>query len=263
MDKWLEIIDKVSWLQKQNKILWFRGHRNIDFKLRSTLSRIDSNKRVIKNKERDMYNYFINYGYKYIEKFIGFKEWNILFLMQHYGLPTRLLDWTNSFIKALYFANKGRNEGEDACIWVLNPIELNRECNNRGFYVEDDCSYNKINLLTIDKLPERIKNYINYFEDNIARVHSFALVPNMSNERLVAQNGFFTVQGTELLDLEEEYCDCIDKFLFKINLPYATYEQSINFIKVNGINCYTIYGGVDGLCEYIKDELMGIKMNNL
>jgi hypothetical protein len=55
-------------------------------------------------------------------------EW--LFLMQHYGAPTRLLDWTESALVALFFSVRGRSASsqftdEDGAIWVLHPLELN------------------------------------------------------------------------------------------------------------------------------------------
>ena len=51
---------------------------------------------------------------------------NQLFLMQHYGLSTRLLDWSLNFLIALYFA-VNKEPGEPASLWALNPIKLNRK----------------------------------------------------------------------------------------------------------------------------------------
>ena len=48
-----------------------------------------------------------------------------LFLAQHYGLPTRLLDWTENPLVALYFAVLEQEEASDGCIWALWPRQLN------------------------------------------------------------------------------------------------------------------------------------------
>ncbi len=260
MNEWSKILSKVVELKEKHNVLWFRGHSNTNYKLNSSLSRIDRDRCIVRQFENNIYNSFINYGDIYCGMFSEHKDWNILFFMQHYGLYTRLLDWTDSFITAVYFANSRRKKDEDACIWVIDPILLNRNC--IGLYDDKDKGYDIINLLTLDMLPSRINRYKSYFEEDI-NIKSFALVPRRNNERLVSQNGFFTVQGSDLIPLEEEYKNLIDNGMYKIELPSTTYEDSMKFLKINGINYYSLYGGADGLCKYIKDELLEIKLNNI
>ena len=56
-----------------------------------------------------------------------------LFLAQHVGLPTRLLDWTEGLFIALHFALLEKSP----VIWMLDPVELNRRA-SRASLMDND-----------------------------------------------------------------------------------------------------------------------------
>lgn len=121
---------------------WFRGHRNMDYSLLPALYRKVNTLCEVKLTEDYLYNDFCARNFHLIDSKAspGSKmEW--LCLMQHYGLPTRLLDWTenaiNAFIFALepYFISNENIRTPDLgeldyttkipCIWAIKPDFLN------------------------------------------------------------------------------------------------------------------------------------------
>ena len=113
-------------IESNNSILWFRGHRDCSWEVQPTVWRDYD-----KDGERNLTNRFTaRAGTRYgpLPDYNEPAAW--LSLMQHYGLPTRLLDWSRSPLVALYFAvekyilEKGADP-IDASIWVLQPHRLN------------------------------------------------------------------------------------------------------------------------------------------
>ena len=108
--------------------LWFRGQARAHWTLLPSLARrggLDMETELLSEFKRD--------GTHLIERADvrggDLSEWDWMFLMQHYRVPTRLMDWTESPLAAAFFALDETDVAEtddDACIWVLKPQELNR-----------------------------------------------------------------------------------------------------------------------------------------
>lgn len=178
-------------------------------------------------------------------------DWEHLFAMQHYGIPTRLLDWTTNLLMSVFFAldhDPVRCEcGSGAClptIWILDPILLN-QTNPRldGLPVGI--------LATSDKQAE---NWEPGVSETIFAPDPVAIYGTYNSERIAAQQGAFTVGGKKVKPVNEIAHQ--DGVLAKCTLtdpPDKIREQ----LKLLGVSRSTVYPGLAEVAHDIAEEEIG------
>ncbi|MFP5179500.1 FRG domain-containing protein [Bacillus altitudinis] len=234
--EWKRILDEIISFSEESNI-WFRGHASEKYTLDSGLFRTSvSDINELINMETQLFNYYKNLGYMlHGEENV----WNQLYSMQHHGVKTRLLDWTESFSVALYFAVESWKSSDNATIWLLKPMQLNKLSRD----TENVISPNKINYLDIYKEKD---------------LRSFAIFPIKNSKRIMAQHGVFTIQGNSHLPLEKEFNGALAErnILKRIVLPPSVRTDAEQFLKLNGVNTFSMFPDLPGLSSYINKICM-------
>jgi hypothetical protein len=69
--------------------------------------------------ETDLLDQFRKHAYPYLGA-RSHSDWEWMFIARHYGLPTRLLDWTTNPLKGLFFAvSNFREDHQDGVFWAI------------------------------------------------------------------------------------------------------------------------------------------------
>jgi hypothetical protein len=161
---------------------WFRGHEDVRWELTPTALRY-------KREDDRARALALVSEFKRIAEIklprppLPSEELKWVQLARHYGLPTRLLDWTESATIALYFASL--NSSVDGMVFILNPVDLNRMSYPKNPQIFNAQSHGKI-----------ISSYLELGARESARgPGTIAINPVWNSERLILQKGVFTLHG--------------------------------------------------------------------
>jgi len=233
--KFNEFLDKVNYECStiNQGVIWYRGHSNSSYKLLPTIMRHSS-----QLNEAGLF-----YDYKSHAAGINNEnkeDWELLLDMQHYGLPTRMLDWTTSLGTAMYFALKGNPTSP--CIWIINPFSISLESTGQGTIFDVSVmNYKNANLNTSYNLYHLITNQSTF-------IKPFSIQPPHGNKRIAAQRGMFTVHGSSTDSIEEQ----CPQYVKKIDIPLELIEPIKKYLENLGIDDFSLFPDQYGLSQHLK-----------
>lgn len=218
-------------------IPFFRGHASTAYQLLPSLFRRAEDGEYSDYDEENFYYEFRARAGALLNPTLT--SWDILFLMQHHRVPTRILDWTESFATALYFALE--NATSDVDVWMLDPYMLNNH------------------LLSIDEIldveADIGREYFDLFVKKPREEEpgwpAAAIYPRRQIARLASQHGLFTlhVARQPLEDMEGA------EWLTRFRLSGGAAEEARRFLGVMGVNDFSLFPDLDGLGKLLRKRI--------
>lgn len=253
LPQYLELVEKLQ--TQAGHSLWFRGTGQENHYLVPSLYRHPSktSESELEELERQIMTRFRQRSIPYHERSLT-DDWEAIFFMQHYGVPTRLLDWTENPLIALHFAlmlaphtlstsGKARYK-EAAAVWVLDPEVWNRSALAH-------MSYSGGALTPGD---EPLNGYSPASNTAGRNTHPVALYGVHNSARIVAQQGVFTIFGKNRTPMEElvKKGVCTQEALRCILITASRIQRMRRSLLNLGITESVVFPDLDGLARETK-----------
>ncbi|HUU44784.1 MAG TPA: FRG domain-containing protein [Acidobacteriota bacterium] len=233
---------------KAGKPFWFRGHRDVRWTLTpyalrpESVQLRDSGLRLLREFKR-----IAEIKVDRPPESTG-QELKWMQLAQHYGIPTRLLDWTESATFALFFACETSSaRDQDGIVFLLNPEDL------ISLKVRRHHTHGEQLITSLDAhLDETLIQ--DYFELGGAldrgkqALPTIAIRPVWNSERLMMQRGVFTLHGSRQFELDESQAPSL------VGIPIlrdvkAGLQRELERI---GVDEMTLFPELEHACRHLK-----------
>jgi hypothetical protein len=187
-------------------------------------------------------------------------KWEIYFLMQHYDVPTRLLDWTDGALMALHFAISRRGGDDDMrgkespAVYMLDPWSLNAEAFKHCELVSEGAQAVGVALPDWRAAKPYLKS--EFSSDKLGLWCPLAIDPSHFSRRIAAQRSHFTIFGRDPDGLTKAAKE-EDVRLRTFEFDGTEIESLKRALRVCGISESVAYPDLGGLGRELKEVLTG------
>jgi hypothetical protein len=237
--------------------IWFRGQSVCGHRLIPGLYRPDV--MALGYDEESIFAHFKALAHPLVRREPS--EWEWYFLAQHHGLRTRLLDWTENLLAAIHFAVSGPMAThtqrsfaaaisttvapvfDDACpvVWMMDA----------GSFNVATCGPDKDQIFTV---PSERANF--YLIDEVAKRHTsneypLAILSARSNDRIVAQQGCFTIHGWNQAPIESLAEHSSTFHVAKLMFDRANLATVWDELQTCGVHVLSLFPDLDSVAKRV------------
>lgn len=227
---WKEFTNKVSARNTSEHGKIFRGVANFEFELIPSIGRGTKKGTLgdVKALEKTMMDEFKRLSNSILESNTK-TEFEWLFLAQHYGLPTRLLDWTTNPFVALFFAINDKNEKDGVVYMTKQHIQDNYE-------------------LFDPYMADYLKGIKSVFQIQPHQGDVIFIRPRYTDTRYLNQKSVFSCHANPDTILDVKKLD-----IEIINIPYRFKQLLRDRLRIIGISESFLYPGLSGIASEVRN----------
>ena len=230
---------------------WFRGQQRKHWPLVPNIVRIGCRDRETEDEIREEFAVRAPALSRF--EILPTSDWDLYFLMQHYGAPTRLLDWTDSPTIALYFAVRDNPGYYDSAVWMLDPYELNKRVAGKREIVAPSAP---------GANPEDLNRVNPWLPPRWTKKHPpeepIAIFPTHIARRISSQKSSFTVHGKNEFGFSK-FQTGKNPCLIRIVIPGHAVRDIRLDLKNYGIDDTLIFPDLEGLGRSLMTNYRDVK----
>jgi len=223
----------------------FRGLSDATYRLETSLIRLGGVFAVL---ERHLLRNFSKYAHRTMVE--RDSVWHWLSVAQHYGLPTRLLDWTYSPFVAMHFATANIEKFDvDGVVWAVNYLKAHRLLPD---LLRDQLGAEGANVFTVEMLSKSVCS-LQELDDLASEDFVVFFEPPSMDDRIVNQFAFFSVMSDSSAVLDH-WLQMHPELWRKIIIPSGLKWEIRDKLDQANITERVLFPGLGGLSLYLKRQ---------